>query len=90
MLELHPQHELQSNYDFVRIVSATLFLADIAVKFAYPFSSKFVSERILEFYTFVIAGRVVFVFGYHFYRTAINSHRLRLKARYGFTPSLKS
>jgi len=57
--------------DIVRVVGAAIFLADLGCKFAYPYSSKFITITVYETYKMFLFGRIAFIFAYHIYRFCI-------------------
>jgi hypothetical protein len=62
--------------DSFRMLGVVVFTIDLGLKFAYMFSSRFVSQFLYSLFLFFIWSRGVFILAFHLYRLCMDSHKM--------------
>jgi len=67
--------------DTFRMLGVVVFTTDLGLKFAYLFSSKFVSQFMYSLFLFFVWSRGVFIVLFHLYNFCMRFHRLSQELR---------
>ena len=81
---MHPNYPQHANLDILRVVSSLVFICDLGCKFSYPVASKFVNLSVLNFYYYLLYGRIAFIVLYHIYRSLVQGTLTTKSIKSGF------